>query len=211
MSLKYRIERIDNMTKSWGLNREHDLISSLQLDKNIFEDFKVKIKLYVSRALNFSFEENDGDFLKKVNKARENRKNVTPNGAVVPKKEFQLEYNIILRDWSITIKNMIKKDKKLLSIFRITPNIRVKYGKELEDNIGRPLNTAVPHSDAWLEGPWGLNCYFPILGDCENNTLVYYQPKKGEFDEKMMSSSTSYENMNWVMKHYEKIDFVPKK
>ena len=27
----------------------------------------------------------------------------------------------------------------------------------------------------------------------------------------MMSSSTSYENMNWVMKHYEKIDFVPKK
>ena len=73
---------------------------------------------------------------------------------------------------------MIKKDKKLLSIFRITPNIRVKYGKELEDNIGRPLNTAVPHSDAWLEGPWGLNCYFPILGDCENNTLVYYQPKK---------------------------------
>ena len=211
MSLKYRIERIDNMTKSWGLNREHDLISSLQLDKNIFKDFKVKIKLYVSRALNFSFEENDDDFLKKINKARENRKNVTPNGAVVPKKEFQLEYNIILRDWSITIKNMIKKDKKLLSIFRITPNIRVKYGKELEDNIGRPLNTAVPHSDAWLEGPWGLNCYFPILGDCENNTLVYYQPKKGEFDEKMMSSSTSYENMNWVMKHYEKIDFVPKK
>ena len=49
------------------------------------------------------------------------------------------------------------------------------------------------------------------MGDCENNTLVYYQPKKGEFDEKMMSSSTSYENMNWVMKHYEKIDFVPKK
>ena len=51
------------------------------------------------------------------NYARENRKNVTPNGAIVPKKEFQLEYNIILRDWSLTIKNMIKKDKKLLSIF----------------------------------------------------------------------------------------------
>ena len=108
MSLKYRIERIDNMTKSWGLNREHDLIASLPLDKNIFEDFKVKIKLYVSRALNFSFEENDDDFLKKINNARENRKNVTPNGAIVPKKEFQLEYNIILRDWSLTIKNMIE-------------------------------------------------------------------------------------------------------
>ena len=184
MSLKYRIERIDNMSKSWGLNREHDLIVSLPLDKNIFKDFKVKIKLYVSRALNFSFEENDDNFLKKINKARENIKNVTPNGAIVPKKEFQLEYNIILRDWSLTIKNMIEKDKKLLSIFRITPNIRIKYGKELEDNIGRDLNTSNPHSDAWLDGPWGLNCYFPILGDCENNNLVYSSQKKGSLMKK---------------------------
>ena len=211
MSLDYRIKRVDTMVRSWRLDRDHDLIASLPLNKNTFDEFKVKIKLYVSKALNFEYENNDDLFMKKVNEARSNRKNVTPNGAIVPKKEFQLEYNIILRDWSLTIKNMIKKDKKLLSIFRITPNIRVKYGKELEDNIGRPLNTAVPHSDAWLEGPWGLNCYFPILGDCENNTLVYYEPKKGEFDEKMMSSSTSYKNMNWVMKHYKKIDFVPKK
>ena len=211
MSLEYRIKRIDNMVKSWGLNREHDLIASLPIDKKVFEDFKVKLKLYVSRALNFSYEADDISFLKSINNSRDNRTNVTPNGAIVPKREFQLEYNIILRDWSFMIKNMIEKDKKLLSIFRITPNIRIKYGKELEDNVGRSLNTSHPHSDAWLEGPWGLNCYFPILGDSENNNLVYYQPKKGEFDEKMMSSSPSYENMSWVMNHYEKLNFVPKK
>ena len=211
MSLDYRIKRINNISKSWGLNRDHDLIASLPLNKELFNDFKLKIKLYVSKALNFSYESDDEKFIKKVNSSREYRKNVTPNGAIVPKREFQLEYNMILRDWSLIIKSMIEKDKKLLSIFRITPNIRIKYGKELEDNVGRSLSTSHPHSDAWVEGPWGMNCYFPIIGDSNNNNLVFYEPIKKEFDEKMMASSPSYENMQWVMKHYEKIDFVPKK
>ena len=211
MSLEYRIQRIDNIIKSWGLNREHDLIASLPLDLKLYNDFKLKIKLYVSKALNFAYESDDDSFIKQINSSRNNRTNITPNGAVVPKREFQLEYNMILRDWSLIIKKMIEKEKKLLSIFRITPNIRIKYGQELEDNIGRPLSTSHPHSDAWVEGPWGMNCYFPILGDSENNNLVYYEPKKNQFDEKMMESSPSYEDMQWVMKHYQKIDFVPKK
>ena len=176
MSLDYRIKRINNISKSWGLNRDHDLIASLPLNKELFNDFKLKIKLYVSKALNFSYESDDEKFIKKVNSSREYRKNVTPNGAIVPKREFQLEYNMILRDWSLIIKNMIEKDKKLLSIFRITPNIRIKYGKELEDNVGRSLSTSHPHSDAWVEGPWGMNCYFPIIGDSNNNNLVFYEP-----------------------------------
>ena len=211
MSLEYRIKRIDNMTKAWGLDRDHDLIASLPLDSKIYNEFKVKIKLYVSKALNFPFENDDDLFIKKVNDSRNNRKNVTPNGAVVPKREFLLEYNTVLRDWSLIIKKMVKKDEKLLSIFRFTPNVRIKYSKELEENIGRPLNTSYAHSDAWVEGPWGYNCFFPLLGDSENNNLLFYEPIKKEFDEKMMQASPSYESMQWVLKHYKKINFVPKK
>ena len=108
MSLDYRIKRVDTMVKSWGLDRDHDLIASLPLNKNTFDEFKVKIKLYVSKALNFEYENNDDLFMKKVNEARSNRKNVTPNGAVVPKREFQLEYNMVLRDWAKIIKGMVK-------------------------------------------------------------------------------------------------------
>ena len=67
MSLEYRIQRVDNIVKSWGLNREHDLIASLPLDLKIYNDFKIKIKLYVSRALNFAYESDDGSFLKQIN------------------------------------------------------------------------------------------------------------------------------------------------
>ena len=161
MSLDYRIKRVDTMVKSWGLERDHDLIASLPLNKNTFDEFKVKIKLYVSKALNFEYENNDDLFMKKVNEARSNRKNVTPNGAVVPKREFQLEYNMVLRDWAKIIKGMVKRDEKLLSIFRFTPNVRIKYAKELEDNVGRALSTSYAHSDAWVEGPWGLQLLLP--------------------------------------------------
>ena len=90
MSLKYRKDRINKIVKSWNLEKDHDLIANLKLDKNKFNDFKLKLKLYLSKALNISFEENDDLFLKKIDKKRNYRKNVTPNGAVVPKREYQL-------------------------------------------------------------------------------------------------------------------------
>ena len=99
MSLLYRKKRINKICKQWNLKRNHDLMASYKLDKKTFFDFKLKVKLYISRALNIKFENDDEIFVKKVNLARSNRTNVTPNGAVVPKKEFQLEYNMILRDW----------------------------------------------------------------------------------------------------------------
>lgn len=211
MSLKYRINRIDNIVKSWGLNREHNLIASLSLEDEIFENFKCKLKLFISRALNFSFTDDEDQLIKNIDANRNTRLNITPNGAVVPKREFQLEYNLILREWCKIIRTMVGKDKKLLSIFRVTPNIRIKFGKELEDNIGRGLNTSYPHSDAWVEGPWGMNCYVPLFGDTDNNTLVFYEPIEKEFDEKMLGSAESYKDMQWVMKHYNKIKFVPQK
>ena len=57
----------------------------------------------------------------------------------------------------------------------MTPNIRVKFGSELKDNINRGLNTSHPHSDAWVEGPWGMNCFFPIIGDYKRNNLISFQ------------------------------------
>lgn len=207
MSLLYRKKRINKICKHWNLKKNHDLMASHKLDKKIFSNFKLKIKLYISRALNINYENDDKAFIKKVNSARSNRLNVTPNGAVVPKKEFQLEYNMILRDWCDIIKNLIKNKPGLITRFRTTPNIRIKYGKELNDNLGRGLSTSLPHSDAWVEGPWGMNCFFPLFGDSENNNLVYYEPKT--FNEKMISTAATYTEMQWVMKYYRKIKIKP--
>ena len=201
MSLKYRVKRIDNICKSWNLKRPHDLMAYYQLDNRIYNEFKSKVKLYICKALNINYEVRDDIFLKNINSARKNRLNITPNGGVVPKREFQMEYNIVLREWCEIIRGMAKNNLKLITKFRVTPNIRIKFGKELKDNIGRGLSTSLPHSDAWVEGPWGMNCFFPIFGDTLNNNLVYYEPIN--FSEKMLNISKTYNEMQWVMKNYK--------
>jgi hypothetical protein len=91
----------------------------------------------------------------------------------------------------------------LLSKIRVTPNIRIKFASELEANEGRPLNTAIPHSDAWVEGPWGMNCFVPIFGDTLNNTLTYWRIDETSFRDDFLSSSPSYFENQWVLEHLE--------
>jgi hypothetical protein len=99
---------------------------------------------------------------------------------------------------------MIKNDPKLLKKFRITPNIRIKFGIELEENKDRVLSTSWPHSDAWVEGPWGMNCYTPLLGDVENNNLIFWKPKDEEnFNDDCLKTAATYEEMQWVLDEYE--------
>lgn len=203
----YRINRMKNLSLKWNLKLVHPLIARYEIPKDTNKIFRFNLKNYICRALDFDYEKNDTVFLKKLEKQKKNRKNVTPNGAVVPKREFNLEYNLVLKSWCSLIKNMTKKNVSLLRYFRMTPNIRIKYGKELKDNISRGLNTAHPHSDAWVEGPWGMNCYCPVFGDYKKNNLKFYNPIK--FEDKFLDRAPSYLDMQWVMKFYKAMKFIP--
>jgi hypothetical protein len=208
-SYSYRINRMKKLSKHWGLKLIHPLMSEYKIPNELFLEFKFYLKNYLCEALEFAYEENDNVFISKLNSRRNFRKNVTPNGAIVPKREFNLEYNLFLRSWCKIINSLSGRNLKILRYFRMTPNIRVKYGKELEDNISRGLNTSYPHSDAWVEGPWGMNCFCPVFGDAKNNNLKFYKPIK--FEDSFLKRSKSYTEMQWVLKYYKAIPFVPKK
>jgi hypothetical protein len=208
MSYIKRVSRV-NKLDVWNCIKVSDLITSYKLKSETLDRIKLYIKMYISKAMQISFLDNDLDFIKLVDKSR-NLKNITPNGAVVPKREFLLEYNLILREWREIIGVIIAPQPAMLNRFRLTPNIRIKFGEEIEENINRDLNTAYPHSDAWLEGPWGMNCYFPVMGDTQNNTLKYYKPQPENFSEDFVKISKSYKDMQWVMKYFDEMDFVPR-
>ena len=170
MSLKIRTDRINFITKKWKLKKVHPLITTYKIEKDFFEEFKFNLKLYISKALKIKFENSDNLFIKNIDNAKNNRLNVTPNGAVVPKREYHLEYNLVLRNWCELVKRITKHQPKLLRLFRITPNIRIKYGRELNDNLKRDLSTSIPHSDGWVDGPWGMNCFIPFFGDIKKTS-----------------------------------------
>ena len=208
MSLDIRKKRINHLVEIWNMEQQHDLMARYEIQKTIYEEFLMHVKMYISKALDFNYVSDDDEFIKLVDKKRGYRKNVTPNGAVVPKREFQLEYNLVMRTWSEILKKIINKNNQSILV-RFTPNIRIKFAKELDDNINRELNTSKPHSDAWVEGPWGLNCYLPLFGDTKNNTLKYYEPI--EFKEEFMERASTYEKMKWVLDYYKEMDYVPEK
>ena len=208
--LKYRYKKIDDICENWGLKKINNLMAEYTLPDDLLLQFKQSLKIYISRALSFDYVENDNLFIKKVNSKRNNRTNITPNGAVVPKREYNLEYNLFIKTWCKLIKELTSKKPSMLKYFRMTPNVRIKFSKEFKDNIKRDLNTSLPHSDAWVEGPWGMNCYIPMLGDTKNNTLLYYMPNN-EFHDNFLSKSKTYKEMHWVLSYYNEIKFVPKK
>ena len=166
---KYRVKRFDNLIKSWKLKRMHDLMVNHEISENLLYELKQAIMLYISKAFYFNYFEDENKFLRNLKENIYHKENITPNGAVVHKREYQLEYNRVLRAWAKVVGFIIKDNPTLLSKYRMTPNIRIK----IPDNIKpdkRKLDTAWPHSDAWVEGPWGMNCYTPLIGDVDNNT-----------------------------------------
>lgn len=209
-SLQYRKDRMNTMASKWNAEKVNDLFIRKKIPKNLYLDLKHSIGLYISKALHFQYTEVENVFIDRLEQQRHNRTNVTPNGGVVPKKEYALEYNLFIRSWCNIVKEFIKDDPSYLKKFRLTPNIRIKYAKELEDNVGRGLDTAWPHSDAWVEGPWGMNCHLPIFGDTENNYLHFYKLKnESQFKDEFLETSEVYTNMQWVVDYYEDDNIVP--
>ena len=203
-TLNYRKDRITLACEKWSMEQVNNLFARKQIPSNLYNDLQESIMRYIARALHFEFIRDESQFLSRMEAARSNRKNVTPNGGVVPKKEFALEYNFFIRSWCEIMRGLTKDNPSFLKRFRLTPNIRIKFAEELEENIGRGLDTALPHSDAWVEGPWGMNCHLPILGDTENNYLHFYKLKdESQFSDDFLATSPDYKAMQWVMKYYE--------
>jgi hypothetical protein len=211
-SLPYRKERMSLVADSWGGVLLRDLFISYQIPELTLKRFRQAIGMYIARALDFDYSEDEEKFIQSVDSARDNRTNITPNGAVVPKSEFQIEYNLVIKVWCDLARQFISHNPELLKKFRLTPNIRIKFAKDLDENRGRGLDTALPHSDAWVEGPWGMNCHIPVFGDTDNNYLHFYKLRNELlFKDEFLALSPDYTSMEWTLKHYIDDSICPSK
>lgn len=212
MSYVDRVLRMDKLTSIVPeTKRLHDLMIAIPINEDVLTSLRNSAMIYIARAMNISLTSLDEkSFIESIYKNRNNLKNITPNGAVVPKKEFIIEYNLFLNFWFQAVSPLVKLSSGLISRIRLTPNLRIKFGDEIKENLNRPLNTSLPHSDAWLEGPYSYNCHVPLFGDHNGNFLKFYQPReKKEFREDFLSNAKTYNEMQWVMDFYKDCDAKP--
>lgn len=200
-SFDYRAQRFQSVCLAWGLEQLRPLVGRWEVPQDLWQQLVGAASIYGARCLGEPASWRDLD--ETLDAYRDRRTNVTPNGALVPKFEFQLEYNLVLAAWFKVFGSMIAPRPDLVRDIRTTPNIRVKFAEELSDNEARALNTAIPHSDAWVEGPWGFNCYVPLLGDVLNNTLLYWNIDEDSFRDEFLTANPSYFENQWVLEHIE--------
>ena len=108
-SYDYRIERFNTIKDTWELDRLHELLVYYSPQEKDLYNLRFALMLYISKALYFEFTSDEEEFISRLDNNFNRLDNVTPNGGVVPKKEFQLEYNLVLRSWSKIVKKYGKK------------------------------------------------------------------------------------------------------
>lgn len=202
--LEYRVSRIESLQKQLEGVRVHKLMFAIRLPPFYLARFKLSVLNYVAAALKIPAVD-EVNLMEFVNNGNFSRDNVTPNGGIVPKNEYQIEYNLVLKYWG-EIFDYFNKTNEIFSRVRIFPSIRLKEGSCDEENVVRPFRTELPHSDSWVDGYWGLNIHMPIFGDLKGNRLEYFYLKdETSFSNKMLGYAKSFEEMQWVLKKCESL------
>ena len=119
--------------------------------------------------------------------------NRTPNGILVPKQEFQAEFNQLHQSvavWlaSLSIDNMITEVYSPVIV-------RLVKGEREPSLESRPYASTKLHTDLWGgDPPDSVNGHIPILGDIERTTIDFFHPPD-DFEEHWFQALDNYDNL----------------
>ena len=162
------------------------------------KEIKFLTNLYIKENLEksgFKVKQITKNFLIKNQKKILKLPNLSLNGAMYPKDETQLIYNIIV---SFVFKSLTKILPYIKSA--TYPTIRFKTNKKTSNSF----STNLLHSDAWSSGSTSdAVISFPILGDIKNNSVIFYEIK--EANKKFFKEMKTYEGTRKLYGDIKKI------
>ena len=128
--------------------------------------------------------------------------NITPNGAIRPKKEIIREYNIFHK----SVVNLFKKIGIFKNIYKaMNVVIRIKKGMENYTIKKRSYATSKIHSDSWSGMALDSVAMIMLIGDVSNNTVDCYEPI--DFKVNILKKMKKYDQGK---KYYKKIKHIAK-
>ena len=183
------IER-ENIYKKILRDKKIKKINNCSFEEKIIyiDEIKKLMEIYITENLKFTD-------LKIINKSNnllyENEKkilkipNISQNGAIYPKNEIQLIYNLI-------VYFVIKSIGPILKYIELInyPTIRFKSSSK-KNKKNNPFETEKLHSDAWSGMTSDAVISMPIMGDIVNNNVIFYEPDK--IDKKFFSKQKNYD------------------
>lgn len=161
--------------KNFEANKTIEKLNSCcyQGDIHYINELRTLTKIYVKKNLEisgFKINKIGNNFLKKYETKISKILTISKNGAIYPKDETQLIYNLIVDYVFKSIKSILPYIDKINF-----PTIRFKT-KTKSLNL---FSTNKLHSDAWSSGSKSdAVISLPILGDIKNNSVDFYKSNK---------------------------------
>ena len=145
-----------------------------------------------------------------LERKRDELRNVTPNGLIVPKRDKILEYNLVVRRFAEVINGMMIGH--LIDSWHVPLNVRVKYGDADPANLLRAHPTEHPHSDSWAgESAESVTVHIPLFGDTVGNRVDLFYPPD-DFEEAWLGPRPTYEEgARDIAGRYKRVDYVTPK
>jgi hypothetical protein len=173
MSLESRRLSLNIIKNSCNFDSVNSLIIQRDLSQlDAFIKFKSAVLIYIFSSL---FIKDEDNFLEEISENYYLYPNITPNGSLAPKSEFDSEYNGLVSSY-IDLLRSIELDKYILK-HHFPLHIRIKkYGQKTHKPT-RPHATELIHSDAWAgESSNAVNFHIPLFGDVKNNHMNFFMP-----------------------------------
>jgi hypothetical protein len=203
MSLDSRSKSLFKIKNSLGFDEVTALIISKNLSNNLYyKKLKISVQNYIFRSL-FILKENN--FINEINDNYYEYKNITPNGSLAPKSEFEVEYNALVSSYVDFIVSLGLNDFIIKHHFPI--HVRIKKYKTSDPNNLRPHATELVHSDAWAgESSDSVNLHIPLFGDIENNHMKFFMPPPS-FKTEWLKHLDNYSQGESIARLYSPVDF----
>lgn len=208
MSLETRRRFFNKLSKRLNCKKVNDLMLEIKLEKKLFDNLYNSAFNYVVRCMNVEKIINSEKQLFSILKKNE-IKNKTPNGMLVPKREACLEFNLVVKSYIEILESL--KIKDLIESFHFPPNIRLKEGNLKTSNLKRKHPTEFFHADTWTGAmPNWIASHIYLMGDLGNNNIRYAYPPKNFSEEWLKPLEKAADGQEYAKK-FKVINFTPKK
>ena len=186
-----RVEWFAQLASRLGVTLDPDfnLVVETAMERDRCEEIRDAARGYIRACLGNPDEEMPDQEL--IETAANKLANRTPNGVVLPKQEFQLEFNQLQKAVAGWLGSLGIDDQ----IYQICLPllIRVAKGERSAQEESRPYSSSKLHSDLWVGEPLDLiGVRIPVLGDIERTTIEFYQPPEN-FEDRYLRLMSDYD------------------
>ncbi|GEM_PF-5047188 len=170
------------------LNPTLNLLAEVKVEEGHFQGMREATVRYLCACLGNPVNVTSGQALLEM--AASKAANRTPNGVLLPKREFQMEFNHLHRVMAAWLRGAGADDLFYQICCPIV--VRLVTGERNLEEESRPYSSTKFHSDIWTGEPSDfVGIRIPILGDIERTGIAYYHPPD-DFEERHHHLLTDY-------------------